>query len=76
MRRFTPLLIIGALLIFVFIIGIVYGDSKVTNSFWNPIALPDFEDQATWSPVPPPGGDQIFATWSPVPPPGGDQIFS
>jgi len=56
MRRFTPLLIIGALLIFVFVMGIIYGDSGVTNSFWNPVKPPSFENQATWSPFTPPGG--------------------
>ena len=76
MRRFTPLLIIGALLIFVFIIGIVYGDTRVTNSYWNPVEPPGFEDQASWSPMPPPGGGKIFASWSPMPPPGGGKIFS
>ncbi|MCK5453012.1 MAG: hypothetical protein KAJ16_01555 [Calditrichia bacterium] len=73
MRRFTPLLIIGALLIFVFIIGIIYGDSGVTNSFWNPIEPPSFEDQATWSPYTPPGVPDI-ATWSPYTPPGVPDI--
>ena len=61
MRRFTPLLIIAALLIFVFVIGIVYGDSRITNSFWNPVEPPDFEDQASWCPIPPPGGTHIFS---------------
>jgi len=63
MRRFTPLLIIGALLIFVFIIGIIYGDSRENNSIWNPVDPPSFESQASWSPMPPPRGGPDFCSY-------------
>ena len=69
MRRFTPLLVLGVVLVIVFIIGIIYGDSSLSNSFWNPVEPPKFEIQATWSPVVPPGIPD-YATWSPVVPPG------
>ena len=73
MRRFTPLLIIGALLVFVFIIGIIYGDSGVTNSFWNPVEPPSFNSHSQWLPVPPRGDDDPdLAQWLPVPPRGDD----
>ena len=74
MRRFTPLLIIGALLVFVFIIGIIYGDSGVTNSFWNPIEPPSFNSHSQWLPFPP-DGDPDFAQWLPFPP-DGDPDFT
>ncbi|UCF65456.1 MAG: hypothetical protein JSW33_06395 [bacterium] len=68
MRRFTPLLVLGAVLIVVFVISIIYGDSNITNSFWNPVEPPNLEIQATWNPVRPPHIPDL-ATWNPVRPP-------
>jgi len=74
MRRFTPLLVLGVVLVIVFIIGIIYGDSSLSNSFWNPVEPPTKLNIATWNPVVPPGIPDL-ATWNPVVPPGIPKNF-
>jgi len=69
MRRFTPFLIVGIILIVYLFIGLIFGDFKGSNCIWNQVVFPQNTDLTTWSPVKPPGIPDL-ATWSPVKPPG------
>ena len=69
MRRFTPVLTVGLLLLMGLFICVATLDSTPDIATWNPILPPGIPDLATWNPILPPGIPDI-ATWNPILPPG------
>ena len=63
MRRFTPFIVIGILLLCSFIVGLIFDKSSDSFSIWNQLTPPKLVKHATWRPDPPKsggGGDIIL----------------
>jgi hypothetical protein len=83
MRRFTPFIVIGILLLCFFIIGLIFDKPSGSFSIWNQLTPPARGKHATWRPDPPKSGGgggvkPSLATWRPDPPKsggGGDIIL-
>lgn len=56
MRRFTPFIVIGLILLFFMIVGLIFDKPNGSFSIWNQIQPPSIDGISSIIPIPMPGG--------------------